>query len=105
MSVQADTSSFQVHCQFKSGDNSIADTCSVTQIYDDTHQWTQTQISWDDGRLTHIQVETINRRMGDRVDSRYGLATVDGQNAEYRTFSDGGICFVIERNQDYLCYR
>jgi hypothetical protein len=39
------------------------------------------------------------------MDSRYGLATVDDATAEYQTFSDGGICFTIERSQNTICYR
>jgi hypothetical protein len=104
--VQAETYSFAAHCSLMSpGNNDFHADCQVTHTYNEARQWTHTQIQWSGGRVTEIEVETINRRPSDRVNSRFGLATVDGEHAEYSTFSDGGICFEIDRNQHAICYR
>jgi hypothetical protein len=107
-SVRAETNSFtpMLGCRFKSQDVNINDrSCKVSQTYNSDRQWTATRIEWSDGVVTQIEIQTVNRREGDRGGSRYGLALVDGTNAEYQTFSDGGICFTIETNRNTICYR
>jgi hypothetical protein len=101
--VRAEADSF---CSFKGRDIDVRDrSCKVSKTYNSARKWTATRIKWSDGVITQIEVQTINRRDYDRVDSRYGLASVDGVNAEYTTFSDGGICFTLETNQNKICYR
>lgn len=104
--VQAETHSFAANCSFmRQGSDDLDSKCQVTHTYNAARQWIHTQIHWSDGVVTEIEIQTINRRPTDRVSSRFGLAAVDGESAEYSTFSDGGICFKIDRNQNHICYR
>jgi hypothetical protein len=106
VAAQASTHSFTSNCRFENGSSNLSDpNCQVTKTYDEARQWTGAQIRWSDGVVTEIEVQTINRSPSDRVDSRFGMAKIDGENAEYQTFSDGGICFVIDSNRNQLCYR
>jgi hypothetical protein len=107
-SLRAETYSFTPSsgCKFKGETTDINDRgCKVTNTSDATQQWISTRIEWSDGVATQIEIQTVNRRSNDRTSSRYGLATIDGENAEYTTFSDGGICFTIESNRNTICYR
>jgi hypothetical protein len=94
-----------VRCTFTRGENRLRDSCELNKIIDDSGRWVRSQLKWSDGLLTEIEVLTINREPGDRVSSRFGLAEIDGEFSDYETFSDGGICFIIRKNQNSICYR
>ncbi|MEB3882268.1 hypothetical protein [Lyngbya sp. CCY1209] len=105
LTAEANPNWVTVRCTFNSEKRRLVDSCQVNQIVDNSGRWIQSQLRWSDGVVTEIEVLTINREPGDRVSSRFGLAKIDGEPSQYKTLSDGGICFVIESNQNSICYR
>ncbi len=99
---------FNVYCSFSnpSTGEAIGDRdCEVTQVTSDGGVWSHTTIYWSDDVVTEIEILTVNREPGDRVSSRYGEAEIDGEFAEYETFSDGGIVFEIVESGKIFTYR
>ncbi len=105
LTAEANPNWVTVRCSFARGENRLGDSCELNKILDDSGRWVQSQLRWSDGVVTEIEVLTINRESGGRVSSRFGLAKIDGEPSQYQTFSDGGICFVIDSNQNSICYR
>lgn len=103
--AEANPNWITVRCTFTRGENRLRDSCELNKVIDESGRWLRSQLRWSDGVVTEIEVLTINREPGDRVFSRFGVAEIDGELSDYQTFSDGGICFVIRRNQNSICYR
>lgn len=103
LAAEANPNWITVNCSFRRSKSDLGP-CELNQVIDESGRWLRSQLRWSDGVVTEIEVLTINREPGDRVFSRFGVAEIDGELSDYQTFSDGGICFVIRRNQNSICY-
>ncbi|KAM3092078.1 hypothetical protein ACKFKG_23515 [Phormidesmis sp. 146-35] len=91
------------NCSFKSEKTDLRDKCQYSSS----------------GRLSRFIPKTISLRWSDKVQTRIeiltieslqnsvaeGTAQVDGVDATYVQFGDGGMCFKVTKSNNSICYR
>ncbi|MBW4524094.1 MAG: hypothetical protein KME18_02705 [Phormidium tanganyikae FI6-MK23] len=103
LSVPVAAQSPKIGCTFQGKGTFLRDRCSFSNSGALSRFIPKsTTLDWNDGVRTQIEFLTIESlHMG----AAEGTATIDGEPATFKTFSDGGKCITVVKSGNSVCYR